>query len=545
MSIVVIRNLYVKALYFLWIVLCSCLMALSSCSSGNDKTNCIALENLLDEMVSVEADVSFPVPTFTTKHVSSYDRRSILPGTSSWHANRDNTGFVRYESNNGRVEKVLFDEEGPGVITRMITTGGADGANLRIYFDGAKEAAILIPAYDIAKFPLAIPEGLLYRHEHYDTTQGSSFYYPLPYAKSCKITVDNVDRDYFFHASCRTYPKNTEVRSFTLEEANELQAKAQQVSNQLMYPRTYGDNPIGRKESIATGASILMELPKGGKAIRSLLFQVSEFDSIHYASLMRGLIVNISFDGKRTVRVPLSDLVGAGMGAPAVDSYYLEADGKGKVLLRFAMPYQEQARIEVNNISDYPVTLEVKACLSDWKWKNNTLYFHADWRQENGLPTNCGIDYNMGTLKGRGVFKGDMLSLYNYSSRWYGEGDEHIWVDNDTFPSHFGCGTEDYYNTTFAPIHVYFNPFGGAPREDDEASRGYNTFVRTRNLDNVPFNEHLKFEFELISWDGGKVDYASTLFWYGDLDTHMTNPSDDQAALYDFPPAIFTDTEHK
>ncbi|WP_275564320.1 hypothetical protein [Bacteroides faecichinchillae] len=55
----------------------------------------------------------------------------------------------------------------------------------------------------------------------------------------------------------------------------------------------------------------------------------------------------------------------------------------------------------------------------------------------------------------------------------------------------------------------------------------------------------MKFEFELISWDGGKVDYASTLFWYGDLDTHMTNPSDDQAALYDFPPAIFTDTEHK
>lgn len=122
----------------------------------------------------------------------------MIPGTPSWHANRDNTGFVRYEANNGRVEKVLFDEKGPGVLTRILTTGGSDGANLRIYFDGEKEASILLPAYDISLFPLDIPEGLLYKHEHYSTTQGSSFYYPLPYAQSCKITVDNVDRDYFF-----------------------------------------------------------------------------------------------------------------------------------------------------------------------------------------------------------------------------------------------------------------------------------------------------------------------------------------------------------
>ena len=75
-----------------------------------------------------------------------------------------------------------------------------------------------------------------------------------------------------------------------------------------------------------------------------------------------------------------------------------------------------------------------------------------DGSKENGLETNRGLDYNMGTLQGRGVFKGDMLSLYNHCPRWYGEGDEHIWIDNEKFPSHFGCGTEDYYNTT---SHLY------------------------------------------------------------------------------------------
>lgn len=142
-----------------------------------------------------------------------------------------------------------------------------------------------------------------------------------------------------------------------------------------------------------------------------------------------------------------------------------------------------------------------------------------------------------------GVFKGDVLSLYNWCPRWYGEGDEHIWVDGESFPSHFGCGTEDYYNTTYAPIHVYHFPFGGAPREDDEASRGYNTFVRVRGLDAIPFNKSLKFEFELISWDGGKVDYSSTVFWYGDLTSAALTASADEAALYSLPEPIYTNNK--
>lgn len=519
------------------------LFSLYSCK-GPDYSSCkdkINLESLMDEMIDVEAEPCFPAPTFTTKHISSYDRRSVTPGTPSWHANHDNTGFIRYEANNGRVEKVLFDEEGPGVLTRILTTGGADGANLRIYFDGEKEASILIPAYDISLFPLNIPEGLLYKHEHYSTTQGSSFYYPLPYARSCKITVDNVDRDYFFHTSCRTYPKGTKVQTFTLKDGEALQEKAQKLSEQLMHPKAYTENPEIKESRLTAHSSLSMPLPEGEKAIRNLSIHISEVDSVNYSSIMRNLIVKISFDGVQTVCVPLSDLTGAGMGAPAVRSYYLEADGKGYSRLRFVMPYRQKANIEIENISENTANIKIEACVSAWKWYANTLYFHAGWKQENGLETNRGLDYNMGTLQGRGVFKGDMLSLYNHCPRWYGEGDEHIWIDNEKFPSHFGCGTEDYYNTTFAPIHPYFNPFGGAPREDDEASRGYNTFVRTRNLDIIPFNEHLQFDFELISWDGGQVDYASTLFWYGDLETKMTNISESKEALYTLPPAIYTD----
>lgn len=515
--------------------------ALISCTGNNSKESApITLSTLMDEMISVESDVSFPVPYYHSRQMTSYDRRSVIPNTPSWFANDDFAGFIRYEANNGRVEKVLFDEEGPGVITRIITTGNDKNANLRFYFDGETEASITIPSYDIAKFPIEIPEGMIYMHEHYPTTQGSSFYYPIPYKKSCKITVDNVDRVYVYHVNYRKYEPGTNVETFTLANARELNQKAQATSNNLLNPVVYKENELKKEERLDPNQSIKLTLPAGNKAIRTLNFNINSYSPEEYEQLMRGLIVKITFDGVRTVMAPLSDFSGAGMGAPMVDNWYLKADGKGDVLLRFVMPYKENAEIELENITQYKANSIIKAYTSDWKWDDNTLYFHSAWRQENSLKTNKYKEYNMATFTGRGIFKGDVLSLYNYCPSWYGEGDEHIWVDDEDFPSHFGCGTEDYYNTTYAPIHVYHNPFGGAPREDDEASRGYNTFVRTRNLDVIPFNSKLKFDFELISWKDGTVDYSSTVYWYGDLDSKIVNPSPIEGALYQLPPAIYT-----
>lgn len=99
--------------------------------------------------------------------------------------------------------------------------------------------------------------------------------------------------------------------------------------------------------------------------------------------------------------------------------------------------------------------------------------------------------------------------------KWYGEGDHKIWVDKDTFPSEFGTGLEDYYNTSWAPVVLYQTPFANAPRADNADSYGFNTFTRTRILDAVPFNRFFKYDMEMLSWETGTIDCSATTYWYG------------------------------
>ena len=98
-------------------------------------------------------------------------------------------------------------------------------------------------------------------------------------------------------------------------------------------------------------------------------------------------------------------------------------------------------------------------------------------------------------------------------------------MDDDTFPSHFGTGTEDYYNSSWAPVVPFYTPFGGAPRADLESSHGYNAFYRTRHLDGIPFNKSFKFDIEMLGWKRGEADYATTIYWYGDPEAQVFGTS--------------------
>ena len=54
---------------------------------------------------------------------------------------------------------------------------------------------------------------------------------------------------------------------------------------------------------------------------------------------------------------------------------------------------------------------------------------------------------------------GDTLAVVNGAAAWWGEGDEKIYVDDESFPSHFGTGTEDYYGYAWCRAKSFSSPF--------------------------------------------------------------------------------------
>lgn len=510
------------------IAACLLLASLASGCTGKG-TEGVTFAGLLDELVSFDVVPRWPATPYVCAMESSHDRRSQTPGNPEWYANDDGFGFIRTDTLGGRIEKVLFDQQGPGAITRIwVTTRRMEGT-LRFYFDGSDEPGWIVPAYDLMQFGIsALGRGLLQPHTSYEpgVRGGSTLFLPIPYAAGCRVTLEQPawmqDVPHYYQFNYRRYPEGTRVETFSVATVARNADRIRRTDRLLLHP----DEACGRGRTLsvarrlAPGDTLRLALPDGRRQVTRTRFSVV-CDSAHYAQTMRSLAFMARFDGTQTVEAPLSDFSGGGMGSPAVASWFLSSDGKGCLVSRWPMPYRREAELLICNLSDLPCEVSLEADVQSCTWDDGTLYFHTTWKQENGLPFHktadgC-YDWNFVTLDGRGLYRGDVLTLFNHARAWYGEGDEKIRVDGEAFPSHFGTGVEDYYNSSWAPVIPFDTPFGGAPRADLASSQGYNTFFRTRNLDAIPFAERLRFDMEMLGWVEGTVDYATTVFWYGDL----------------------------
>lgn len=531
--------------------------ALAATLAASAQHDIITLATLLHELTSPEANASLPERPYRCLQSSSYDRHSVSPDSDGWFANEDGYGIIRTDTIDGRTERVMLDTQRPGVITRFWITTLRKNGTLRFYFDGERNASLVVPAYDLSLLPIRdIIGGLVLRHTSY-TPQGKggeTCFLPIPFAHSCKVTFEDAPgiapSPKYYQINYREYADGANIETFSLSKATTTYARQISATNwRLQHPGVERSDCASntRTCSVAPHGTARLHLPSGMNAVYQLALALRDapHDAARYAQLMRHIIVQATFDGEPTVWCPLSDFSAGGMGAPEVRSYFLNADGRGTVTSNWLMPYKENADISLYNISDSTLTLSLHALTAPLPWTPRSMHFHTSWRQTTALQLTSNPDrtdecseWQFCSLTGHGIYKGDALTVYNDSRAWYGEGDEKIWVDHDTFPSHFGTGTEDYYNSSWAPVYVFHTPFGGAPRADQASSHGYNTFFRTRCLDGIPFDNSLRFDLELLSWVPGKADFASTVYWYGTPHAYATGCSaEDEAgkALHPLP----------
>lgn len=463
--------------------------------------------SLLREIADYDQMARWPSPAYTEKQASSYDRKSISPNQPGWFANADASQYIRTEQTHGRTENVMLDADGPGAIVRFWLTTFKRHGNLRIYLDNHDSPIVTIPAYDLLKSNLNAGPALLAPHSSYEPTEkgGSTLYLPIPYAKHCKITWEDKDttkEPRYYQINYRTYAKGTSVKTFSLDQLAQLKPLIDSVNHCLLFP----DSTATGKTTQGTGQ---LNLPTGPRAIKLL--------DIDPGTAIDSLVIAINFDGKRTVYCPLADFAGGGK---PIKSFYRTVENNGHSYIRWTMPYRQSAKITIINKSAQPKSVKITATTQPWHWDATTMYFHASWKKAKDIPIkkteqDNPIEWPFANINARGVFLGDTYNVYNHMHSWYGEGDQNLWVDNDTFPSEHGTGTEDYYNTSWAPVVLYQTPFANAPRADNPDSYGNNTFTRTRNLDRVPFKNHFLYNLEMLGWQNGAIDASVVVYWYG------------------------------
>ena len=202
------------------------------------------------------------------------------------------------------------------------------------------------------------------------------------------------------------------------------------------------------------------------------------------------------------------------------------------------MPFQREAEFTLTNLTDLPAEYEIVLLTMPWDWGNDSLYFHAGFRSRDAIPTRPASDFTLLSAAGPGRYVGTELNVRNHLEHfWWGEGDEKIYVDRESFPSIFGTGTEDYFGYAwcvqyFRFAHAYHGVPGPAkvllfipqsmlyfPWPWVAVSRlrpGFDTTSQYRwhILDDIPFQQSLQFDLEVLHHRKTVVDMAAVTYWY-------------------------------
>ncbi len=504
-----------------------CLFILGISFSAAVCAHDVDFRSLLNETTDFQS-VLKPGPQFTCRQFSSFDRKAKSPD-ENWFANADCSQFIREEMRDGQKEFVLMESDGPGAVVRWWITAPAYETQFFIYLDGAEEPTFAGKADDLVGGSFFCGSPL-----SQETARGRNLYLPIPYEKSIKITCGPMtnQKALYYQINYRTYAPGVSVESLTPEILQSARQDILNLNRRLETPATPSPDAVQFNAAlkIEPGRTLCGKKFDSAGTLARLTVAIPNEDQETYARILRSTILEITFDGQKTIVCPIGDFFGSGVGLNPYRTCLTEVSADGKMSAFWPMPFRKNINIAFKNLGTEPVALNLsgETVPLDEKIQNipedDFLYFCCHWRQERKIPTlpaQGTKDLNYLTLDGRGVFVGDALSVRNLVSQWWGEGDEKIYVDGESFPSHFGTGTEDYYGYAWCSPTLFSSPWRAQPRAEGPGNFGNTTNLRFRSLDRIPFTKNFRFDMEVWHWARTEIDYAVSVFWYGTKTTKL------------------------
>ena len=346
------------------------------------------------------------------------------------------------------------------------------------------------------------------------------------YGNSSVIAEPISGEAFYYNINYRTYENETVITSFTKEDLRSYSSEIKLVQECIVnYDCRNADSlEFQRMEDRVVAPNQSVEIViSGSKAIRQILLK-AEAKDINQA--LRSTVLEMEFDGHRTVWCPIGDFYGSGYKISPYQTRYTKVDKDGTMSCLWIMPFADTGIVRIKNYGIQDVSVDkFQIEYSGYTWNDRSMYFGAGWREDNRIATRKGgknvgheetdrFDVNYVELTGRGVLVGNGVTLFNTTDAWWGEGDEKIFIDGEKFPSHFGTGSEDFYGYAWSNPNNFDHPFIAQPDGRGAMQPGYVVNLRYRSLDAIPFSNSLKFDMEIWHQAGTVLNHAPVSYWY-------------------------------
>jgi len=297
---------------------------------------------------------------------------------------------------------------------------------------------------------------------------------------------------------------------------------------QSSFDRTGGNRDSWR---IPAGGTQEVFRADGPGVISHIWFTIEAQGDMH----LKELVLRAWWDGepKPSIEAPIGDFFGLNLGSYFIyQSEYLACSPGKSLNCYFAMPYRRSARLSVTNEGKR----DVGAFYSNIDYMTvahlpeDALYFHAQYRQAapcvavTGDAARVNLDgrnnYVYMETHGRGHLMGVTLGVLQNANGWWGEGDDMIFVDDESKPAINGTGSEDYFLGSWDfggrdGAESFCHAMYGAPLiVNAERTGGRYCCYRWHGDNPVTFERYLKHTMEHGHANDRGDNFFSCAYWY-------------------------------
>lgn len=328
-------------------------------------------------------------------------------------------------------------------------------------------------------------------------------------------------------------PAQTQPARNTLPDY--ARAQSHKSLKQSSYDRTGGNSD---RWPIKPGETLEIFNATGPGVITHIWFTIAAASANH----LKEVVIRIYWDGnqKPSVEVPVGDFFGLNLGQYILyQSAYLNCSPVKALNAYFAMPYRRSARITATNEGPQ----DVNSFYSNIDYQTvpslppDAHYFHAQYRQAtpttpttndwksngdaNRLKNPDGKqNYIFAEARGQGHLLGVTLGVLQNQDFWMGEGDEMIYVDDESTPAIIGTGSEDYFcgawdfggRDAAVPFGYLYN--GSHMITNAERTGARYGLYRWHTDNPVTFTRYLKMSMEHGHANHRADNWYSVCYWY-------------------------------